>query len=81
MRNRLKKNNIRSSWQQNKLFSRLLHASRLVENYRRATLKILSAVKHVRPHIFNKKFGKQRRFHFSRPSALEALIPRETLGQ
>jgi len=26
------------------------------------------------------KFGKQRKSHFSRPSAIEAIIPRETLG-
>jgi len=45
---------------------------------------ILSAiVKHVRPHLrpVQIKFGKQRKSHFSRPSALEAIIPRETLGR
>jgi len=57
--------------------------SRLVVNkYYRAIVEILSAtVKHVRPHLRSVqiKFGKQGKFHFSRQSALEAIIPRETM--
>jgi len=53
-----------------------------VDKYYRVTVEILSAtVKHVRPHLrsIQIKFEKQGKSHFSRPSALEAIIPREIL--
>jgi len=62
----------------------LIDSTCLASWYYHATVEIFSAtVKHVRPHLRSVqiKFGKQEKSHFSRPSTLEAIKPRERLGR
>ena len=54
--------------------------AKLLSRYRTVEILSVSTVKHVRPHLRSVqiKFGKQRKSHFSQPSALKAFISRET---